>query len=163
MNSLIPANSELMKSAIDVAKAQKELNVQMEAETPAVNDLTSSAKTTSVTYGELAAKIRAYASELEASADKEDAAKVAADAKASYISNLRTQLQSAKKDWQNYGKSASSGSKGSGGGGGGSSAADNVNEATEALEEQKKALQEAQKELEKYKQQLEDAKKTLEE
>lgn len=163
MNSLIPANSELMKSAIDVAKAQKELNVQMEAETPAVNDLTSSAKTTSVTYGELAAKIRAYASELEASADKEDAAKVAADAKASYISNLRTQLQSAKKDWQNYGKSASSGSKGSGGGGGGSSAADNVNEATEALEEQKKALQEAQKELEKYKQQLEDAKKALEE
>lgn len=160
MNSLIPANSELMKSAIDVAKAQKELNVQMEAETPAVNDLTSSAKTTSVTYGELAAKIRTYASELEASADKEDAAKVAADAKASYISNLRTQLQSAKKDWQNYGKSASSGSKGSGGG---SSAADNVNEATEALEEQKKALQEAQKELEKYKQQLEDAKKALEE
>ena len=162
MNSLIPANSELMKSAIDVAKAQKELNVQMEAETPAVNDLTSSAKTTSVTYGELAAKIRAYASELEASADKEDAAKAAADAKASYISNLRTQLQSAKKDWQNYGKSASSGSKGSGGGGG-SSAADNVNEATEALEEQKKALQEAQKKLEKYKQQLEDAKKALEE
>lgn len=161
MNSLIPANSELMKSAIDVAKAQKELNVQMEAETPAVNDLTSSAKTTSVTYGELAAKIRAYASELEASADKEDAAKVAADAKASYIANLRTQLQSAKKDWQNYGKAAGSGSKGGGSGGSGS-AADNVNEATEALEKQKKALQEQQKALEKSKQALEDQKKALE-
>lgn len=160
-NGLIDSNGNLIVSADDLADAQKQVNEQFDATTPAVTKHSSAAIKTSKTYSTLAAQIRATAKSLRSQAEEQEAAQQAAQAKANYIANLRTQLQSAKKDWQNYGKAAGSGSKG--GGGSGSSTADNVNEATEALEEQKKALQEAQKKLEKYKQQIEDAKKALEE
>ena len=161
-NGLIDSNGNLIVSADDLADAQKQINEQFDATTPAVTKHSSAAIKTSKTYSTLAAQIRATAKSLRSQAEEQEAAQQAAQAKANYIANLRTQLQSAKKDWQNYGKAAGSGSKGGGGGSGGS-AADNINEATEALEEQKKALQEAQKKLEKYKQQIEDAKKALEE
>ena len=161
-NGLIDSNGNLIVSADDLADAQKQVNEQFDATTPAVTKHSSAAIKTSKTYSTLAAQIRATAKSLRSQAEEQEAAQQAAQAKANYIANLRTQLQSAKKDWQNYGKAAGSGSKGGGGGSRGS-AADNVNEATEALEEQKKALQEAQKKLEKYKQQIEDAKKALEE
>lgn len=161
-NGLIDSNGNLIVSADDLADAQKQVNEQFDATTPAVTKHSSAAIKTSKTYSTLAAQIRATAKSLRSQAEEQEAAQQAAQAKANYIANLRTQLQSAKKDWQNYGKAAGSGSKGGGGGSGGS-AADNINEATEALEEQKKALQEAQKKLEKYKQQIEDAKKALEE
>lgn len=161
-NGLIDSNGNLIVSADDLADAQKQVNEQFDATTPAVTKHSSAAIKTSKTYSTLAAQIRATAKSLRSQAEEQEAAQQAAQAKANYIANLRTQLQSAKKDWQNYGKAAGSGSKGGGRGSGGS-AADNINEATEALEEQKKALQEAQKKLEKYKQQIEDAKKALEE
>ena len=161
-NGLIDSNDNLIVSADDLADAQKQVNEQFDSTTPAVVKHSSAAIKTSKTYSILAAQIRATAKSLRTQAEEQEAAQQAAQAKANYIANLRTQLQSAKKDWQNYGKAAGSGSKGGGGGSGGS-AADNINEATEALEEQKKALQEAQKKLEKYKQQIEDAKKALEE
>lgn len=160
-NELIDSQGNVILSADELADAQKQVNEQFEATTPAVKKHNVANNKTASTYSELAAEVRAYASSLKSQSAEQKSAADAATAKASYIANLRTQLQSAKKDWQNYGKAAGSGSKGGGSGGSGS-AADNVNEATEALEKQKKALQEQQKALEKSKQALEDQKKALE-
>lgn len=161
-NELIDSQGNVILSADELADAQKQVNEQFEATTPAVKKHNVANNKTASTYSELAAEVRAYASSLKSQSAEQKSAADAATAKASYIANLRTQLQSAKKDWQNYGKAAGSGSKGGGGSGGSGSAADNVNEATEALEKQKKALQEQQKALEKSKQALEDQKKALE-
>ena len=161
-NELIDSQGNVILSADELADAQKQVNEQFEATTPAVKKHNVANNKTASTYSELAAEVRAYASSLKSQSAEQKSAADAATAKASYIANLRTQLQSAKKDWQNYGKAAGSGSKGGGGSGGSGSAADNVNEATEALEKQKKALQEQEKALEKSKQALEDQKKALE-
>lgn len=161
-NELIDSQGNVILSADELADAQKQVNEQFEATTPAVKKHNVANNKTASTYSELAAEVRAYASSLKSQSAEQKSAADAATAKANYIANLRTQLQSAKKDWQNYGKAAGSGSKGGGGSGGRGSAADNVNEATEALEKQKKALQEQQKALEKSKQALEDQKKALE-
>lgn len=161
-NELIDSQGNVILSADELADAQKQVNEQFEATTPAVKKHNVANNKTASTYSKLAAEVRAYASSLKSQSAEQKSAADAATAKASYIANLRTQLQSAKKDWQNYGKAAGSGSKGGGDRGGSGSAADNINEATEALEEQKKALQEQQKALEKSKQALEDQKKALE-
>lgn len=159
-NQNIDANAMLVKSAIALAQAQNEVNKQFGITVPSVNQVTASTQKTSVTYGEFAAKLRSYAADLEASAANQDQIAAEANNRAAYIENLRTELNQARQDWGNYGKAAGSGS--SGGGGSGGSAADNVDEATEALEQQKEVLQQAIDQWEDYKDQLEAEKQALE-
>lgn len=147
---LVLADNKAIAAAIKLAKARKQVNEQFGVATPVIDEVSQAETITADNYEELA-------SELEAVASEQRTIAAGAKEKITYIQNLRTQLTSASKDWQNYAKAA-------GGGGGASKGATKAtDELTAALEAQKKALESQKQALQGQKSALEEQKRALDE